>query len=205
MSFSASVPQNSDSPSIFPAQNQTNMGRLLTIVGADHQFNLSADSNDGYHNLIHKTIQAPSGALADTGRSYVKTSAGRVHDFYMDDTGVEYQITPTMPIRAAVNFNGTGAVGVQTMRSQFNVTSVDKTAAGRYTINFTTAMPNADYMVVCTGMRPQAAKVSTAMVAGNATYSNSVTAALVKVEFINDDEGEYEDVLMGNVIILSAT
>jgi hypothetical protein len=94
MTFNAAVPLNSDSPAIFPSQNQTNMTRLQTILGADHQFNLSAAADDGYHNLIHLTQQAPSGALAATGRLYVKSNGGVIQLFYMDDTGVEHQITP---------------------------------------------------------------------------------------------------------------
>ncbi len=203
MTFNASIPLNSDSPSIFPAQSQTNYARLQTIISADHQFNLTAAGNDGYHNLIHKTLQAPTGALANTGRSYVKVSAGRVHDFYMDDTGAEYQVTPTMPIRASVNFNGTGAVGVQVIRSQFNVASVTKTANGLYTIAFTTAMPDANYMIQITGMRNTNLSAF-GFVQGDATYGNSVTTASVKIAF-NDDAGSLKDVLMGNITIFSVT
>lgn len=94
MTFSAAVPLNSDSPATFPTQNQTNMARLQTIVGADHQFNLSAAADDGYHNIIHLTQQAPSGALAATGRVYCKSISGVIQLFYMDDAGVENQITP---------------------------------------------------------------------------------------------------------------
>lgn len=94
MSFNASVPLSTDSPSLFPSQNQTNMSRLQTIVSADHQFNLSATADDGYHNLIHMTQQAPTGALAATGRLYVKTATGLIQLFYMDDAGTEYQLTP---------------------------------------------------------------------------------------------------------------
>ena len=47
--------------------------------------------------------------------------------------------------RAWVNFNGTaGAVSV---RASFNVSSVTENATGDYTINFTTAMPDANYSV----------------------------------------------------------
>lgn len=204
MTFSPSVPLNSDSPGVFPAQNQANMNRLQTLLGADHQFNLTAAANDGWHNLVHLTQQAPAGALAATGRLYVKSSASRIHAFYMDDTGAEYQMTPTMPIRAAVNFNGTGANGVKTMRSQFNVASVTKTGTGKYTITFTTPMPNDSYIVMATGMRPATGDISNGLVAGDAVYSNSVNTTRVKVEF-NGGSSNLADVLMGNIIILSAT
>ena len=46
--------------------------------------------------------------------------------------------------RAWVNFNGTGTVAI---RASGNVTSITDNAVGRYTINFTTAMPDANYSV----------------------------------------------------------
>jgi hypothetical protein len=47
--------------------------------------------------------------------------------------------------RAWVNFNGTGTVAI---RSSFNVSSITDNALGDYTINFTNAMPDADYSIV---------------------------------------------------------
>lgn len=200
MTFNAAVPLNSDSPSIFPAQNQTNMARLQTIVSSDHQFNLSAAADDGYHNLIHMTQQAPAGVLAATGRAYAKSSAGRIHQFYMDDTGAEYQITPTMPIRAAVNFNGiAGAV----IRSAYNVSGVTRNGNGDYTITYTTAMPDTNYIAQVTGMR-DSNSFAIASVKGNATYTNAVTTTTIRVIFF-DNASNPHDVLMGNVTIFSVT
>lgn len=201
--YDPSIPLNSDSPSVFPAQSQANFSRLQTLLGADHQFNLSATADDGYHNLVHMTQQAPAGALAGAGRLYVKTSAGQINLFYMDDAGVEYQISPTTPIRASVNFNGTGAVGAQTMRSQFNVASVMKTGTGLYTINFTNAMPDNNYIVHLVGMRNTESQ-SHGYILGDATYGNSVSTTFVKVKFIGGSSST-DDVLMGNVTILSVT
>jgi hypothetical protein len=203
MSFNASVPLNSDSPSIFPGQNQTNMGRLQTLLGADHQFNAAAAGNDGYHNLIHLTQQAPSGALAATGRLYSRSSGGLIQLFYMDDTGIEYQITPGLPATANVNFDGTGAINAnQTIRSQVNVASVLKTATGAYTVNFTRALPDNKYVVQITGMRDDSSKVTIGSVRGSGTYANSVDPAFVKVVFFGQNTSG-ADVVMGNVSIYS--
>jgi len=100
MTFDASTPLATDSPAFFPAQNQANMAVLNTIIASDHQFNLTPAPGDdsGYHNLIHMTIQAPAGALANTGRFYVKSASGRIYPFYMDDTGVAYQIVGTSSV-----------------------------------------------------------------------------------------------------------
>jgi hypothetical protein len=53
--------------------------------------------------------------------------------------------------RAWVNFNGTtNTGGFCTIRGSFNVTSVADNGVGLYTVNFTTAMPDANYGA-CTG------------------------------------------------------
>jgi hypothetical protein len=55
---------------------------------------------------------------------------------------------PIYPCRAWVNFNGTGTVAI---RASGNVTSITDNGAGDYTVNFTTAMPDANYSVSVTG------------------------------------------------------
>jgi hypothetical protein len=58
--------------------------------------------------------------------------------------------TQTVPVatvaqgsaKAWVNFNGTGTVAI---RAAFNVSSITDNGTGNYTVNFTTAMPDADY------------------------------------------------------------
>jgi hypothetical protein len=49
--------------------------------------------------------------------------------------------------RAWVNFNGTGTVAI---RADFNVTSITDNGTGSYTVNFSVAMPDANYAVVGT-------------------------------------------------------
>ena len=46
--------------------------------------------------------------------------------------------------RAWVNFNGTGTVAI---RASFNVSSITDNGTGDYTVNFTNAMPDANYCV----------------------------------------------------------
>jgi hypothetical protein len=178
MTFNPAVPLNSDSPSIFPAQNQTNMARLQTIVGADHQFNLSAAADDGYHNIIHMTQQAPSGALPATGRGYAASANGRIHQFYMDDIGRAFQITPTIPIYAAVNFNG-DAGSPCPIRFSHNVSSVVRTASGFFTINFTTPLPSNNYIVQGTCMRDTSTCLM--QIRSDPTYGSQVTTSFVNI------------------------
>jgi hypothetical protein len=51
--------------------------------------------------------------------------------------------------KAWVNFNGTGTVAI---RASFNVASITDNGVGIYTVNFTTAMPDANYALVCTAI-----------------------------------------------------
>jgi hypothetical protein len=53
--------------------------------------------------------------------------------------------------RAWVNFNGTGTVAI---RASGNVTSITDNGTGDYTVNFTTAMPDANYAVCTAGPTP---------------------------------------------------
>jgi hypothetical protein len=52
--------------------------------------------------------------------------------------------------RAWVNFNGTGTVAI---RASGNVSSITDNGTGDYTVNFTTAMPDANYTVVTSSDR----------------------------------------------------
>ena len=210
MTFNPSIPLNSDSPSIFPAQSQTNYTRLQTLLGADHQFNTTAAANDGWHNLIHMTQQSPASApVAATGRLYSKVSAGQMQLFFMDDTAVaskNYQITPTLPIRAAVNFDAAGTI----RGSAYNVLSVTKNGNGDYTVNFLVAspMPDNNYIVLVTGMRDTVGLASIGSVRGG-VYATSVTTASVRVTFsgeTNSSSGiSLKDTVMGNVVVFSLT
>lgn len=53
--------------------------------------------------------------------------------------------------RAWVNFNGTGTVAI---RAQFNVSSITDVGTGLYTVNFTTAMADANYGALLTFENP---------------------------------------------------
>ena len=47
--------------------------------------------------------------------------------------------------KAWVNFDGTGVVAI---RASYNVSSITDNGTGNYTVNFTTAMPDANYCAV---------------------------------------------------------
>jgi hypothetical protein len=53
--------------------------------------------------------------------------------------------TENYKCRAWVNFNGTGTVAI---RASGNVSSITDNGTGDYTVNFTTAMPDANYGIL---------------------------------------------------------
>ena len=66
---------------------------------------------------------------------------------FPDSTSMQ---TGQQACKAWVNFNGTGTVAI---RSSYNVSSITDNGTGNYTVNFTTAMPDANYSaVVHTGL-----------------------------------------------------
>jgi hypothetical protein len=84
--------------------------------------------------------------------------------------------------RAWVNFNGTGTVAI---RASGNVTSITDNGTGDYTINFTTAMPDANYAVNVTTMRNAVAGVADPVVGSvynDTTYGTSYTTTSVRIE-----------------------
>jgi len=71
--------------------------------------------------------------------------------------------------RAWVNFNGTGTVAI---RASGNVSSITDNGTGDYTVNFTNAMPNANYATVTAGGFDNNAPTS-----GNAMRAQTVNNA----------------------------
>lgn len=62
-----------------------------------------------------------------------------------DLSGAQTGSAPVFGVRAWVNFNGTGTVAI---RASGNVSSITDNGAGDYTVSFTTAMPDADYVIL---------------------------------------------------------
>ena len=90
--------------------------------------------------------------------------------------------------KAWVNFNGTGVVAI---RASFNVSSITDNGTGDYTVNFTTAMPDANYAAV--GMnsgtgspnRAVAQALDTTPVAGSARIKSFSTSSAVLTDEVN--------------------
>jgi hypothetical protein len=64
--------------------------------------------------------------------------------------GTQNGSAPIYGARAWVNFNGTGTVAI---RASGNVTSITDNGTGYYTVNFTTAMADANYSAIASSTR----------------------------------------------------
>lgn len=85
--------------------------------------------------------------------------------------------------RAWVNFNGTGTVAI---RASGNVSSITDNGTGNYTVNFATAMPDANYAAVATSRNS-----TTYGIYGNCTaYPYSASATDIKVGIEDTYSGE---------------
>lgn len=63
-----------------------------------------------------------------------------------DTSGGSSSLSVPGAAKAWVNFNGTGTVAI---RAQLNVSSLTDNGTGDYTVNFTTAMADVNYSMVC--------------------------------------------------------
>ena len=73
-------------------------------------------------------------------------STGQIKAVYESQVGTDYNATlhNGYLCRAWANFDGTGTVAI---RASGNVSSITDNGTGDYTVNFTTAMPDADYSI----------------------------------------------------------
>ncbi len=164
------IPQPTDNRNVSQADilhnfeyliNVANPAAIVGILPVDHKASAdnTANPTDGFHaqvSFLNRTTPAnltnAINAQNSNGITYTKNDTAptapnpQLH-FY---NGVnDFQITPSLPIRAYANFTVTA--GVATVTSSFNVTSVTRTALGQYTVVFPNAMPSANYIVSVTG------------------------------------------------------
>jgi hypothetical protein len=82
---------------------------------------------------------------------------------------------PEFKCRAWVNFNGTGTVAI---RASGNVSSITDNGTGDYTVNFATAMPDADYNFV--GACAPSTNVSNGVVMKHFDFNLTVSALRIR-------------------------
>lgn len=215
MTWSASIPNASQSPGLFPAQAQDNWGRLQAIITADHLFSTSTSSDEGYHKVVHWINQADPTYMNGVGMTYAKDALQKINSvdqtapqlFNRTSDGTTNRENPItcVPIRAYVVFDGTvaGSGATQTIRSSYNVDSVTRSGSGdgRYIVNFTAGtIPSDTYAMSITGMQAGTNSSCVGYVNGDAAYTTSITTTTLSIRFENLSSTN-KDVVMGCVMI----
>jgi len=90
---------------------------------------------------------------------------------------------PIYPCRAWVNFNGTGTVAI---RASGNVSSITDNGAGDYTVNFTTAMPDANYVAIVEKGLTSGVATATSAVASPSTGSQRIYLLIAGTASLSD-------------------
>jgi hypothetical protein len=97
-------------------------------------------------NIKHESASTPNITLTSGGATTVNGTLNLGSSPLATPTGS----APSYTCRAWVNFDGSGTVAI---RASGNVSSITDNGTGNYTVNFTTAMPDANYAVTVTAGR----------------------------------------------------
>jgi hypothetical protein len=96
--------------------------------------------------------------------------------------------------KAWVNYNGSA----QTVTGSFNVSSVTYVSTGNYTVNFTTAMPNANYCAVVGATYTSTGGSNFNYGVDSATYSTTQ----LKVVYLTSNGAAFANKTIFNVAVL---
>jgi len=115
---------------------------VVKVNGASIPSSKTIVGTNGSGQIIDASASTATVALNTTGNATTSTSSS---------SAISGSILALTTAKAWVNFNGTGTIGQpQTIRSSYNVSSITKNGTGDYTVNFATAMADANYSV-CVG------------------------------------------------------
>lgn len=152
---SGNVGIGTSSPSsLLDVRNGANTGGSGTWLSKIHQ----NTNNTGQNGLsVMNTWAASTSKIVEFACAWNGSTTGYYPLFYIDGINQRFSsiygvggtssagtLYPEFQCRAWVNFNGTGTVAI---RASGNVSSITDNGVGNYTINFTTAMPDANYCV----------------------------------------------------------
>jgi hypothetical protein len=134
------------------------------------------------------TVIADNLQAAATSTLVIKNGVANTPPTIQDSAGTQIGTF----CRAWVNFNGTGTVAI---RASFNVSSITDNGTGDYTVNFTNAMPDANY-VVCGSSAVSLDTLNTSNMLQGRIYATSS----IRIRCVYQN-GEVLDVAMANVAI----
>jgi hypothetical protein len=121
---------------------------------------------------------APLASPALTGTPTAPTATAGTNTTQIATTAFVAAAIPTNNVKAWVNFNGTGTVSI---RASMNVSSITDNGAGDYTMNFTTALADANYAAA--GFAGDAAFSLAVTTSSWGTYTQTTSAFRFKVSY----------------------
>lgn len=131
-------------------------GRALFTNNGFNYVAVDSTASDSYFRLASNTAVKwyIRNNVSNSHRLEITPDAGTSTGMFLTQAG-DFQmnsgygsVATAYGCRAWVNFNGTGTVAI---RASGNVSSVSDDGTGTYTINFTNAMPDANYNVISNG------------------------------------------------------
>ncbi len=138
------------------------------------RYNTTTPGFEGYNGTAWSALGGATFASAS------ENAAGTIENKAVDPLGIReaFNATGSAPVyacRAWVNFNGTGTVAI---RASGNVSSITDNGVGDYTVNFTTAMPDANY---CCSMNGRTGGGVQSIITLNRDSSQSTTTTPIYV------------------------
>jgi hypothetical protein len=121
---------------------------------------------------------APLASPALTGTPTAPTATGGTNTTQIATTAFVTAAIPGNNVKAWVNFNGTGTVAI---RASMNVSSITDNGSGDYTVNFTTAMTDANYAM--SGFAGETAFTVGVTLSSWGTYTQTTSAFRLKVYY----------------------
>jgi len=149
-------------------------------LGGTAQFAVGSSSNDYENTYFRIDNSGNSNFCIDqklSGVFYNRVLIERTTGNFKFDSGYG-SVATAYGCRAWVNFNGTGVVAI---RASGNVTSITDNGVGDYTVNFTTAMPDANYCAALSGGE------GTAGSGGRVPASSGATTTTLRIQVRNLD------------------
>lgn len=148
------------------------------------------------------TVVADTLQAASTSTLVIKNGVANTPPTIQDSAGTQIGTF----CRAWVNFNGTTVTNPASMtgvRGSFNVSSVLDNGTGDYTINFTTAMPDANYSSVMTGVQTTSTGTTAAQYILGVDSAATPSASSIKLytKYIRPDTSGFIDLEYINVAI----
>ena len=147
------------------------------------------------------TANAPTPTIASTAEAQAGTNnTNFITPLRMREGFNASGSAPVYACRAWVNFNGTGTVAI---RASGNVTSITDNGTGDYTVNFTNAMPDANYAVVITnvGLLASDTRRNSVIAGAEATGATTMSTTAIRINVGNPASASLSDNAVMNVSI----